>query len=107
VGDADLLDRTFRQAVDLVQETRGAAGADDPESIVVRLQHGVRRTRQVDTVEAGLVGASDGDLTSGQILDALASLLDRDAGELRQRYAPVVRELVEDGFLVRPGSAAS
>ena len=100
VRDVELLDRTFRQAVDLVEETRGAAGADDPESIVVRLQHGVRRTRQVDTVEAGLVGASDGDLTSGQILDALASLLDRDAGELRQRYAPVVRELVEDGFLV-------
>jgi SAM-dependent methyltransferase len=98
-GDASLLERTFRQAIDLVEETRGAAGADDPESIVIRLQHGVRRTRQVDTVEAGLVGASDGDLTSGQILDALASLLGRDAGELRSTYAPVVRELVEEGFL--------
>ncbi|MRJ75352.1 methyltransferase [Aeromicrobium sp. SMF47] len=100
IGDVELLDRTFRQAIDLVQETRGAAGADDPESIVIRLQHGVRRVRQVDTVEAGLVGASDGDLTSGQILDALASLLGRDAGELRSTYAPVVRELVEEGFLV-------
>ncbi|MCD9199651.1 DUF7059 domain-containing protein [Aeromicrobium wangtongii] len=99
-GDDALLDVTFRQAIDLVQETRGAAGADDPESIVIRLQHGVRRTRQVDTVEAGLVGASDGDLTSGQILDALASLLGRDAGELRRTYAPVVRELVEEGFLI-------
>ncbi|AWB93990.1 transferase [Aeromicrobium chenweiae] len=100
IGDVELLDRTFRQAIDLVEETRGAAGADDPESIVIRLQHGVRRSRQVDTVEAGLVGASDGDLTSGQILDALASLLGRDAGELRSTYAPVVRELVEEGFLV-------
>ena len=99
-SDDELLGRTFRQAVDLVEETRGAAGADDPESIVVRLQHGVRRSRQVDTVEAGLIGASDGDLTSGQILDALASLLDRDPVELRQRYAGSVRELVEDGFLV-------
>ncbi|KQX73881.1 methyltransferase [Aeromicrobium sp. Root472D3] len=98
--DAQLLDRRFRQAIDLVEETRGAAGADDPESIVVRLQHGVRRTRQVDTVEAGLVGASDGDLTAGQILDALGSLLGRDPVELRQRYAPSVRELVDDGFLV-------
>jgi methylase of polypeptide subunit release factors len=100
VDDVDLLDRTFRQAIDLVEETRGAAGADDPESIVVRLQHGVRRVRQVDTVEAGMIGASDGDLTPGQILDALGSLLDRDAAELRRRYAPVIRELVEDGFLV-------
>lgn len=99
VDDQELLDHTFRQAIDLVEETRGAAGADDPESIVIRLQHGVRRTRQVDTVEAGLVGASDGDLTSGQILDALASLLGRDAAELRVTYAPVVRELVDEGFL--------
>ncbi|MCW2841939.1 MAG: transferase [Aeromicrobium sp.] len=99
VDDTALLDRTFRQAIDLVEETRGAAGADDPESIVIRLQHGVRRTRQVDTIEAGLVGASDGDLTSGQILDALAALLDRDPADLRSAYAPVVRELVEEGFL--------
>ena len=99
IDDAALLDRTYRQAIDLVEETRGAAGADDPESIVVRLQHGVRRIRQVDTVEAGLIGASDGDLTSGQILDALASLLGRDAAALRTTYAPVVRELVEEGFL--------
>ena len=99
IDDTTLLDRTYRQAIDLVEETRGAAGADDPESIVVRLQHGVRRTRQVDTIEAGLIGASDGDLTSGQILDALASLLGRDAADLRSRYAPVVRELVEEGFL--------
>ncbi|MET0929399.1 MAG: transferase, partial [Aeromicrobium sp.] len=99
VDDAALLDHRFRQAIDLVEETRGAAGADDPESIVIRLQHGVRRTRQVDTVEAGLVGASDGDLTSGQILDALASLLGRDAAELRATYAPVVRDLVDEGFL--------
>lgn len=99
LDDAALLDQTFRQAIDLVEETRGASGAADPESIVIRLQHGLRRIRQVDTVEAGLVGASDGDLTSAQILDALASLLDRDSEDLRQKYAPTVRALVEEGFL--------
>lgn len=100
LDDEALLDLTFRQAIDLVEETRGASGADDPESILIRLQHGVRRVRQVDTVEAGLVGASDGDLTSRQILDALATLLGRDAADLRSKYAPTVRELVEEGFLV-------
>ncbi|MCW2831712.1 MAG: transferase [Aeromicrobium sp.] len=99
LDDAALLDQAWRQAPDLVEETRGPAGAEHPESIVIRLQQGVRRSRQVDTVEAGLVGASDGDLTSGQILDALAALLDRDSHELRQIYAASVRELVEDGFL--------
>lgn len=99
LDDDALLDQTFRQAIDLVEETRGASGADDPESILIRLQHGVRRVRQVDTIEAGLVGASDGDLTSRQILDALAMLLGRDAAELRRTYTPVLRELVEEGFL--------
>ena len=66
---------------------------------MLRLQQGVRRARQVDTIEAGLVSASEGDLTAGQILDALASLLDRDAADLRRTYASSVRDLVADGFL--------
>jgi hypothetical protein len=45
------------------------------------------------------VSASEGDLTAGQILDALASLLDRDPGDLRRTYAGSVRDLVADGFL--------
>ena len=66
--------------VDVRQETVGEVGAADPETIVLRQQRGMRRARQADTVEAGLVGACDGDLTVGQILDALATLLDEDAG---------------------------
>ena len=46
-----------------------------------------------------LVGACDGDLTVGQILDAVATLPDRDPGELRAAYLPVVRELLVEGFL--------
>lgn len=100
LDDAALLDRAFRHAPDLVEENRGPVGAEHPESIVLRLQQGVRRSRQVDTVEAGLVSASDGDLTAGQILDALAMLLERDAAELRSTYALTVRELIDDGFLL-------
>ena len=99
LGDDGLLDHAFRQAPDLVEETRGPVGAEHPESIVLRLQQGVRRSRQVDTIEAGLVSASEGDLTAGQILDALASLLDLGAADLRRTYAGSVRELVTDGFL--------
>ena len=84
---------------DVQQETLGAPGAEDPETVVLRQQLGLRRARRADTVEAGLVGACDGDLTVGQILDALAQLLDLDAGTTRERYLPVVRELVLEGFL--------
>jgi hypothetical protein len=60
----------------------------------------MRRARQADTVEAGLVGASDGDLTVRQLLHALASLLDQDAHTLCRERAAAVRELVADGFLL-------
>ncbi|WP_151083676.1 DUF7059 domain-containing protein [Nocardioides cynanchi] len=87
---------------DVQQETVGAPGAEDPEAIVLRQQTGLRRARRADTVEAALVGASDGELSVGRILDALATLLDRDPGELRTAYLPVVRELVAEGYLVVP-----
>jgi hypothetical protein len=68
--------------------------------IVLRQQTGLRRARRVDTVEAALVGACDGELTVGQILDAVAQLLERDRHELRTAYLPVVRQLHVEGYLV-------
>jgi hypothetical protein len=85
--------------VDVVQETHGDPGAEDPETIVLRQRRGLCRARQVDTVEAALTGASDGELTVRQILDALALLLDRDRDELAATYLPKVRSLVREGFL--------
>jgi len=96
-------DARLRARVDVVQETHGAPGAADPETIVLRQRRGLCRARRVDTVEAALVGASDGDLTVGQILDALASLLDRDPAQLATAYLPAVRTLVDEGFLTTEG----
>jgi hypothetical protein len=98
--DADLLATAWRTRVDVRQETVGAPGAEDPEVIVLRQQRGLRRARQVDTVEAALVGASDGELTGDQILGALAELLDEPLETLRSERGPAVRELVADGFLL-------
>jgi SAM-dependent methyltransferase len=100
-GRSDLLGDRLRVAPDVVQETYGAPGEQHPEHVVLRCRRGVRRARRVDTVEAGLVGACDGDLTVGQILDALATLLERDPAELRGQYAGRVRDLVAEG-LVEP-----
>ena len=99
LGDDALLGSRLHHAADVIQETVGPVGARDPEHIVVRLQRGVRRARPVDTVEAGLLGASDGELSVGRILDALATLLDSDAAAMRATYVPRVRELLADGFL--------
>ncbi len=102
LSDEALLATAPVARVDLRQETFGAPGAEDPEEIVVRQQRLTRRARRTDTVEAALVGACDGDLTVGQVLGALAQLLERDEAELRSAYAPVVRELVTEGFLHLP-----
>ena len=84
---------------DVQQETVGQPGAEDPEAIVLRQQRGFRRARTADTVEAGFVGACDGDLTVGQLFDALAQLTATGEAEVRATYVPVVRELVGEGFL--------
>jgi len=97
--DAALLASRLTTRVDVRQESLGEPGAADPEAIVLRQQRGMRRARQADTVEAGLVGACDGDLSVGQILDALAQLLGEDAATLRRTRVDAVRELVADGFL--------
>src|SRR5690606_1979130 len=99
LADGDLLSRRWRLAPDVVQETAGPVGAEDPAVIRVQRLEGLRPSRQVDTIEAGLLSACDGDLTAGQILDALAHLLDQDAAQLRSHYGPVVADLVADGFL--------
>ena len=90
----------LRLRPDVRQETLGPVGAEDPETIVLRQQTGLRRARTADTVVAGLAGACDGELTVGQILDALSDLLDMDPAATREDYLPVVAELVREGFLV-------
>ena len=102
----DLADDALRAArltmrADVRQETYGQPGAEDPETVVLRQQRWMRRARRADTVEAALVGACDGELSVGQILDALGTLLERD--DARATYLPVVRDLVTEGFLDLPG----
>ncbi len=89
---------------DVVQETSGPVGAEDPATIVLRQQRGFRRARQVDTVTAAVVGACDGDLAVGPLLDAVGQLLERDQASLREVYLPELTELVAEGFLL-PGAA--
>lgn len=96
------IDAVLTLREDVRQETVGPAGAEDPETIVLRQQRGFRRARQADTVVAALVGASDGELPVGVLLDAVAQVLDGDPEETRAAYLPQVRELVDEGFLVQP-----
>ncbi|WP_425472905.1 DUF7059 domain-containing protein [Vallicoccus soli] len=97
---ADLLGQRLRVADGVVQEQVGPPGAEDPEHLVLRQQGGLRRAERVGTAAAGLVGACDGTVPLGVLVEAVAAVLDEDAEGLRASVLPVVRTLVADGTLV-------
>ena len=74
-GDAALAAATLRLAPDVVQEQVGAPGAEDPQHVVLRQQAGLRRAFPVGTAAAALVGACDGTLPVGRLVDAVAQVL--------------------------------
>lgn len=100
-GDAALAATRLRLRADVVQEAHGPAGAEDPATIVLRQQTGMRRARQVSTGEAAFAGACDGDLAVGPLLGAVAELTGTglDLGP--------VRELVGEGWFEAPGADGS
>lgn len=99
IDDDALLAARLTMADDLVQEQVGRPGDEDPEHLVLRQRRGLLRAVTAGTAEAGFVGACDGTLPAGAIVDALATVLEADAAELRADLLPRVRTLVQDGFL--------
>ena len=73
-----------------------------PVPSVVRLRQGAGfgRTVQVGPTVAGLVGACDGEFSVGQVVGAMAALLDTPVELVAAEVMGPVRELVRDGFLV-------
>jgi SAM-dependent methyltransferase len=99
--DRALLTTRLVTQPDVTEERFGAPGAEDPQVVLLRQGGGLQRAVRADTALAGLVGACDGELTVGQIIGALASLLDEPPGELGARLLPQVRRRVADGLLHR------
>ncbi|AUG28012.1 MULTISPECIES: methyltransferase [Microbacterium] len=98
--DDDALARAHTVVAGDVTEARHhLPGAEAPSVIELRQGGGLARTVEVDPALAALVGASDGELTVGQLSDAIAELLEVDAGALRADLLPRVRELVFTGML--------
>lgn len=85
---------------DVKQETIGEPGAADPQHIVLRQRTGLLRAIEVDTAEGAVLGALDGELTVGQVLGAVAQVLELEATELAAAVVPVIRDALRDQFLV-------
>lgn len=99
IDDPGFLARAWIVADDVDCETIAIPGAEDPRHIVLRQRTGFLRATAADTALAGVVGACDGELPLGAIVDAVAALLDADPGALTERLLPRLRELVAAGML--------
>ncbi len=100
--DAALAGTRLVVAGDVTEERYLAPGAEDPTVVLLRQGGGLGRVVQADTALAGLVGACDGELTTGQIVGGIAALLEVPASDLAADLLPRVRDLVRDGFLTHP-----
>lgn len=105
LDDEALLARRLRVAPDVTEERSHWPGAADPSVIVLRQGGGFRREIRAGTALAAVVGACDGELPAGAIVDAVAQLLDADAAALRAELVPQLRELLVGGLLVLEGGA--
>ncbi|GAA4156725.1 methyltransferase [Gryllotalpicola daejeonensis] len=97
--DAALAELRLKVASDVTEERHSWPGDEAPIVISLRQGAGFGRAVQVDPALSGLVGACDGELTVGQISDAIAALFEVDAAELRADLLPRVRELLFTGFV--------
>jgi len=86
-------------APDVTEARHHLPAAENPSVIELRQGGGFGRVLDVDPALAALVGASDGDLAVGPLIDAIAELMETDAAALRADLLPRVRELLFTGFL--------
>ncbi|WP_295788571.1 methyltransferase [uncultured Microbacterium sp.] len=99
LDDDDLADSVLRVAPDVTEARHHRPGEGDPSVIELRQGGGFARTLEVDPALAALVGACDGDLPVGTLIDAIAQLMEVDAAHLRADLLPRVRELLVTGFV--------
>ncbi|WAP52374.1 methyltransferase [Arthrobacter sp. ATA002] len=95
-----LLAEHLEVADDVTEERHARPGAEHPGVILLRQGAGLRRTNLMSTELTGFVSASDGELSVGQIIGALAALLGRPDPDFPRDLEAEVRNLVLDGFLV-------
>jgi methylase of polypeptide subunit release factors len=99
LDDGGVAASVFVVAPDVTEARHHVPGQEDPTVIELRQGGGFGRALGVDPGLAALVGACDGDLPAGVLIDAIAELMGVDAAALRAELVPRVRELAFTGFL--------
>jgi hypothetical protein len=111
---AELLEARLVAAADVVRSTHALLTTEGWQQAVVQLRQagGLRWELEVDDAVAALVAACTGEATLGVVLSVLAAAVSAGADEVITALIPVVRDLIDRGFLVpaelaRPAATAS
>lgn len=95
----DLWDSRLIRADDVIEERHYVPGSADPTVLILHQGAGLGKSIVVSSATAAVVGASDGELTVGQIASAVAMLTDRRVDEVKEEVVPALRDLLRAGMV--------
>ena len=95
----ELWDTVLTRASDVREERHYVPGSPDPELLIMHQGGGLGRSVPVSSSVSAVVGASDGELTVGQIAAAVAMLTSVEVDDVRAEIEAPLRDLIRWGFL--------
>ena len=95
----ELWDIALTRALDVREERHYVPGSPDPELLIMHQGGGLGRSVPVSSAVSAVVGASDGELTVGQIAAAVAMLTSVEVDDVRAEIEAPLRDLIRWGFL--------
>ena len=95
----ELWDTALTRASDVREERHYVPGSPDPELLIMHQGGGLGRSVPVSSAVSAVVGASDGELTVGQIAAAVAMLTSAEVDDVRAEIEAPLRDLIRWGFL--------
>ena len=95
----ELWEVALTRASDVREERHYVPGSPDPELLIMHQGGGLGRSVPVSSSVSAVVGASDGELTVGQIAAAVAMLTSVEVDDVRAEIEAPLRDLIRWGFL--------
>ena len=95
----ELWEVALTRASDVREERHYVPGSPDPELLILHQGGGLGRSVPVSSSVSAVVGASDGELTVGQIVAAVAMLTETEVDDVRAEVEAPLRDLIRWGFL--------
>ena len=95
----ELWEVALTRASDVREERHYVPGSPDPELLIMHQGGGLGRSVPVSSSVSAVVGASDGELTVGQIAAAVAMLTSAEVDNVRAEVEAPLRDLIRWGFL--------